>query len=95
MSIRNKSDVRVSSAYTLFVLGTMKQVRAPVPLEEVGDIVLGIVDEEDGAFLNVSWDLNRFLDLQVPSCPLEVIRKWACRMSAVYVFEDGHCINSA
>lgn len=93
--IGNKNDVRVSRAYTMFVLATIKRVAAAIPPQEVGAIVSRIVDEEDRAFRNGAWALKRVLDLQVAACRIEVIRKWACRLSAVDVFAEGHCLVAA
>lgn len=90
-----KRDVWVSRAYTQFVLAAIQRAALSVSDASVGAIVSRVADPGDRAFRNGAWALKQIIDLQVKACVIDVVREWACRLSVVDVFAEGHCLVAA
>lgn len=93
--IGDKNDVSKNKKFTEFVIDAARNAAQNTDPVQVGMIFQRVGDRNDAAYRNGAWALKSVLDLQVEICTETVIREWACRLSAVDVFAEGHCLSAA
>lgn len=93
--IGDKQDLMTNMAYTRSVVKAAMEANMEADPAAIAEITRRATDPTDIAFGNVSFILIRQFDLILEICKKKVIREWGCRLGAVDLNAENHCLSAA
>lgn len=87
-----KQDLETNVAYTRSVVKAIMEATQEADPAAVAENSRRFMDPTDAAFGNTAFAFSSQFDIIVGLCKRKIIREWGCKLGAVDIYGESHCL---